>query len=273
MIEYLIGAGTIGAAALASKFLQFEQAQPTLKIHHRPFPLEWREILEEKWPIYRRLPENLRDQLEQLTLVFLERIEIRGIEELEITDEIRVLTASQACLLLVNQGTFFPAKLKSVVIRPSAYTATQHDSVGGVQSEREILVLGQSWENGLVVLSWDNTRTGAANAKDGRNLVLHEFAHQLDQADGQADGAPILGSPEQYERWQSVCSRVFADLQAKVNEGDKTLIDEYGATNPAEFFSVVTETFFEKPYYLKKKRPELYELFADYYQVDPLTWT
>lgn len=273
MIEYFIGAGTIGAAVLVSRLLQLEQTRPTLEIHHRPFPLEWRKILEKKWPIYGRLPENLRDQLEQLTLVFLERIEIRGVDGLEITDEIRVLTASQACLLLINQQTFFPAKLKSVVIRPSAYTAKTYDTVGGVQSEREIHVLGQSWESGLVVLSWDNTRTGAANAKDGRNLVLHEFAHQLDQADGQADGAPILGSPEQYKRWQSVCSRVFTDLQSKVNEGDKTLIDEYGATNPAEFFSVVTETFFEKPYYLKKKRPELYEIFTEYYQVDPLSWS
>lgn len=272
MIEILIVIGTFSAAALASQILKFEQTAPALKIHHRPFPLEWREILTKQWPIYNRLPESLRDQLEQLSLIFIERIEIRGIEGLEITDEIRILTASQACLLLVNQKTFFPAKLKSVVIRPKAYTATEHDSMGGVHSEREILVLGQSWENGLVVLSWDNTRTGANNAKDGRNLVLHEFAHQLDQADGQADGAPILGSREEYQRWQSVCSRVFADLQAKVKDGNKTLIDEYGATNPAEFFSVVTETFFEKPYYLKKKRPELYKLFADYYQVDPLGW-
>ena len=120
MIEYFIGAGTIGAAVLVSRLLQLEQTRPTLEIHHRPFPLEWRKILEKKWPIYGRLPENLRDQLEQLTLVFLERIEIRGVDGLEITDEIRVLTASQACLLLINQQTFFPAKLKSVVIRPSA---------------------------------------------------------------------------------------------------------------------------------------------------------
>lgn len=272
MIEIIIGAGTLGAAALAAKLLNSEQAEPVLQIHHRPFPVEWREILQEKWPLYNRLPEDLNDQLEQLTLVFLERIEIRGIEDLEITDEIRVLTAAQACLLLVNRNTFFPSKLKSVVIRPKAYTATQTDSAGGVHGEREILVLGQSWENGLVVLSWDNTETGAANMKDGRNLVLHEFAHQLDQADGTADGAPILGSKEEYDRWQQVCSRVFADLKAKVEAGDKTLIDDYGATNPAEFFSVVTETFFEKPYYLKKRRPELYALFSDYYRVDPLEW-
>ena len=180
MIEYIIGAGTLGAAALAAKMLNSEQAAPALKIHHRPFPVEWREILKDNWPLYSNLPDNLREQLEQLTLVFLERIEIRGIEGLEITDEIRVLTASQACLLLVNRNTFFPSKLKSVVIRPSAYTATQTSSAGGIQGERDILVLGQSWENGLVVLSWDNTQTGAANTKDGRNLVLHEFAHQLD---------------------------------------------------------------------------------------------
>ena len=272
MIEYIIGAGTLGAAALAAKILNSEQAAPALKIHHRPFPVEWRAILKDNWPLYSNLPDNLREQLEQLTLVFLERIEIRGIEGLEITDEIRVLTASQACLLLVNRNTFFPSKLKSVVIRPSAYTATQTSSAGGIQGERDILVLGQSWENGLVLLSWDNTQTGAANTKDGRNLVLHEFAHQLDQADGVADGAPILGSKEEYERWLEVCSRVFTDLKSKVEKGDKTLIDDYGATNPAEFFSVVTETFFEKPFYLKKRRPELYQLFCDYYRVDPLSW-
>lgn len=259
-------------AALAVKILSSESARPVIEIRHKPFPVEWRSILENQWPIYSRLPEELRGQLEQLSLIFIERIEIRGIEGLEITDEIRVLTASQACLLLINQKTFFPDKLRSVVIRPRGYTATQLESYGGITSEKEIQILGQSWENGLVVLSWDNTKSGACNAKDGRNLVIHEFAHQLDQADGRADGAPILGSREQYAKWRRVCSRIFTDLQAKVEEGDKTVIDEYGATNPAEFFSVVTETFFEKPFYLKKKRPELYELFEEYYQVDPLNW-
>tara|TARA_B100001971_G_C18150277_1_gene515434 strand:- start:5 stop:826 length:822 start_codon:yes stop_codon:yes gene_type:complete len=272
VIEYIIGAGTVIAAALAAKLLKGEQAEPVIEIHHKPFPIQWRQFLQEKWPIYRRLPENLRDQLDQLTLVFLERIEIRGIEGLEISDEIRVLTASQACLLLLNQNTFFPSKLKSVIIRPNAYSATQNNTIGGIHSEKEVLVLGQSWENGLVVLSLDNTKTGAANSKDGRNLVLHEFAHQLDQADGLSDGAPILGSREQYAKWKTVCSRVFTDLNIRINDGDKTLIDEYGATNPAEFFSVVTETFFEKPYYLKKKRPELYELFREYYRCNPVTW-
>ena len=268
----IIITGVLVAVIAFLKILSNKHELPDMELYHKPFPAEWRLILKKQWPIYSRLPEDLRDQLEQLALVFLERIEIRGIEGLEINDEIRVLTASQACILLINQKSFFPNKLRSVVIRPKGYTATQHESYGGIVSEKKIQVLGQSWENGLVVLSWDNTKSGARNAKDGRNLVMHEFAHQLDQADGQADGAPILGSPEQYAKWRKVCSRVFADLQRKIEEGEKTLIDEYGATNPAEFFSVVTETFFEKPFYLKKRRPELYQLFQEYYQIDPLNW-
>jgi len=246
--------------------------QESLELPNKPFPDEWRKILSDGWPIYRRLPEELKNELEQLTLVFLDRIEFRGVEGLKVTDEIRVLTAAQACLLLLNQGTFFTNKLKSVVMYPKAYKATTRDSFGAESAERQIAVQGQSWENGLVALSWDNTHTGAANTRDGRNLVLHEFAHQLDQADGLADGAPALGSKEQYRRWQTVCSRVFADLQDKVDRGQKTVIDEYGATNPAEFFSVATETFFEKPSQLNKKRPELYKLLREYYRVDPLTW-
>ena len=272
MTAIIIIVGTLIAVIVGSRILKHTHDLPDLEIHRKPFPDQWRWILKKQWPLYSRLPEDLRDQLEQLVLVFLERIKIRGVEGLDIDDEIRVLTASQACILLINQKSFFPKKLRSVVIRPKGYTATQHESYGGITSEKEIQVLGQSWENGLVVLSWDNTRSGARNAKDGRNLVIHEFAHQLDQADGRADGAPILGSPEQYAKWRKVCSRVFTDLQRKIEEGEKTIIDEYGATNPAEFFSVVTETFFEKPFYLKKRRPELYQLFQEYYQIDPLSW-
>ncbi len=272
MLEIIIIILILLTAILSSKLLAKKSLRPQIDVPRKPFPTEWKSILEKQWPLYLQLPNELQDQLEQLTLLFIDRIDIRGAEGLEITDEIRVLTASQACLLLVNQGTFFPDKLRSVVIRPKGYTATKQEAYGGIHTEKTIQVLGQSWESGLVVLSWDNTKSGAQNTKDGRNLVLHEFAHQLDQADGLADGAPILGSKDQYKQWRKVCTRVFADLQQKVESGDKTVIDYYGATNPAEFFSVTTETFFEKPYYLKKKRPELYELFAEYYKVDPLTW-
>ncbi len=272
MTELIIAAVAIVVATIVVRSMKSKDSPDCIELSGKTFPEEWRKILQSGWPLYNKLPDDLQHQLEQLTLVFLDRIDFRGVGGLTITDEIRVMTSAQACILLLNQGTFFTNKLRSAVIHPKAYSATSHDTIAGETTEKKIAVQGQSWENGFVVLSWDNTRTGAANAKDGRNLVIHEFAHQLDQSDGLTDGAPALGSREQYKRWQRVCSRVFSDLQDKVDRGQKTVIDEYGATNPAEFFSVATETFFEKPYQLNKKRPELYDLLREYYRVDPLTW-
>ena len=272
MTELIIAAVAIVVATIVVRSMKSKDSPDCIEFSDKLFPDEWRKILQSGWLLYNKLPDDLRYQLEQLTLVFLDRIDFRGVDGLTITDEIRVMTSAQACILLLNQGTFFTNKLRSAVIHPKAYSATSHDTIAGETTEKKIAVQGQSWENGLVVLSWDNTRTGAANAKDGHNLVLHEFAHQLDQADGLADGAPALGSSEQYKRWQKICSRVFADLQQKVDRGHKTVIDDYGATNAAEFFSVSTETFFEKPRQLNKKRPELYDLLREYYRVDPLTW-
>lgn len=272
MTELIIVIFAALAAVIVARSIKSKTKADGIILPDKPFPEEWRKILKSGWPLYNKLPDDLRHQLEQLTLVFLDRIDFRGVDGLTITDEIRVITSAQACILLLNQGTFFTNKLRSAVIHPKAYSATSHDTIAGETTEKKIAVQGQSWENGLVVLSWDNTQTGASNAKDGRNLVIHEFAHQLDQSDGLTDGAPVLGSREQYKRWQKVCSRVFSDLQDKVDRGQKTVIDDYGATNPAEFFSVATETFFEKPYQLNKKRPELYDLLREYYRVDPLAW-
>ena len=272
MPELIIVAIAVVAAIIIAWSMKSNVSPDGIKLLNEPFPEEWRKILQPRWPLYGKLPDDLRHQLEQLTLVFLDRIDFRGVDGLTITDEIRVVTSAQACILLLNQGTFFTNKLRSAVIHPKSYSTTTSDTIAGETTEKKIAVQGQSWENGLVVLSWDNTRTGAANSKDGRNLVIHEFAHQLDQSDALTDGAPVLGSREQYKRWQKVCSRVFSDLQDKVDRGQKTVIDDYGATNPAEFFSVATETFFEKPHQLNKKRPELYDLLREYYRVDPLTW-
>ena len=272
MPELIIVAIAVVAATIIAWSVKSNVSPNGIELPNEPFPEEWKNILQSGWPLYSKLPDDLRHQLERLTLVFLDRIDFKGVDGLAITDEIRVMTSAQACILLLNQGTFFTNKLRSAVIHPKAYSATSHDTIAGETMEKKIAVQGQSWENGLVVLSWDNTRTGAANSKDGRNLVIHEFAHQLDQSDGLTDGAPVLGSKEQYKRWQRVCSRVFSDLQDKIDRGQKTVIDDYGATNPAEFFSVATETFFEKPYQLNKKRPELYDLLREYYRVDPLTW-
>jgi len=132
-------------------------------------------------------------------------------------------------------------------------------------------VLGESWDHGRVILSWDDVEKGAADFSDGHNVVLHEFAHQLDSLSGSTNGAPVLRR-NSYKSWASVLTQNYEDLQQRSVRAQKTVMDEYGTTNPAEFFAVATETFFEKPLQLKDRRPELYEELATYYAVDPIAW-
>jgi Mlc titration factor MtfA (ptsG expression regulator) len=133
-------------------------------------------------------------------------------------------------------------------------------------------VAGQSWDRGTVVLAWDHVRQGAVNIFDGHNVVFHEFAHQLDTEDGTADGMPILAESSRYRPYIRVVGAAYDRFLKRVEKGRKTVLDDYGATNPAEFFAVATETFFEKPWQLKKKRPGLYEEFRQYYGLDPSSW-
>ena len=121
----------------------------------------------------------------------------------------------------------------------------------------------------MVVLSWDDVRAGASDIHDGHNVVLHEFAHQLDQEDGAADGAPILDRRSQYVAWARVLGGEYERLRRASRAGKESVLDEYGATNPAEFFAVATECFFEKPAQLRRKHPELYEELKEYYRQDP----
>jgi Mlc titration factor MtfA (ptsG expression regulator) len=123
-----------------------------------------------------------------------------------------------------------------------------------------------------VVLAWDSVQHGAANFADGQNLVIHEFAHQLDQEDGSGDGAPILDGGSSYVAWARVLSQEYERLRKRVGKGKKTVMDAYGASHPAEFFAVASEAFFEKPRQLRSKHPELYDELRKFYQVDPLEW-
>ena len=144
------------------------------------------------------------------------------------------------------------------------------ESVGpGVVREGVSVRLGEAWQHGPVILSWDDVLHGAADIHDGHNVVLHEFAHQLDQEAGAAEGAPILPTRSMYVAWARVLSAEYTRLQEDVKHGRKTIIDKYGAVNPAEFFAVATECFFEKARQLKEKHPELYEELRIFYRQDP----
>jgi Mlc titration factor MtfA (ptsG expression regulator) len=238
-----------------------------------PFPNEWEKILEKNVSLYRYLPDALKEQLHNDIKIFIDEKHFEGMGGLEITDEIKVTIAAEACLLLLNRKNSDYPGLSSIVVYPNAYVAKQNAIVdGGVHIEEQSVRLGESWHHGSVVLAWDNVKQGAINPQDGHNVVMHEFAHQLDQEDGVSDGAPILEKRSSYATWAHILSEEFEHLRFNVEHHKKSVMDKYGATNPAEFFAVATETFFEKPVQLKKKAPDLYNELKSFYKVDPVEW-
>jgi Mlc titration factor MtfA (ptsG expression regulator) len=237
------------------------------RLRSQPFPPDWRFIVSRNVPIFRRLPR--RDQAELLghVQVFLNEKYFEGCGGLTVTDEMRVTIAAQACLLLLHRQTDYYPELVTILIYPSAYIAREDRYLGGnIWAEGEEDLLGHTgWRMGSLVLAWDEAKCGAANPTDGRNLVMHEFAHQLDFEDSQIDGAPSLSTRRESVEWARVMTREFEALQRADEAGTPTILDTYGATDPAEFFAVATEVFFERPLALRAKHPEMYAQLATFY--------
>jgi Mlc titration factor MtfA (ptsG expression regulator) len=243
-------------------------------LRRRPFPEAWREILRRRVPYFRLLPADLQLQLKKHIHVFLAEKPFIGCAGLEVIEEMRVVIAAQACLLLLNRRRpdYF-ANLRQILIYPGAFIVdrVQTDGAGVLQEQRHVLS-GESWSQGQVILSWDDVVDGAAVVDDGRNVVIHEFAHQLDQQNGQANGAPFFVGRAKRARWARVLGDEFARLQDAARDGLPTLLSYYGATNPAEFFAVSSEVFFEQPARMAGEHPELYRELNRFYRVDPMSW-
>lgn len=239
------------------------------RIRSQPFPPEWLAIIERNVPMHARLPEADRLELQRRVLVFIDEKNFEGAGGLEMTDEIRVTIAAQACILLLrlDDDDYYP-RLRSVVVYPTAYRVPGEVRPGEVAPEHAVH-LGESWNDGAVVLSWNSARRGAADPRDGKNVILHEFAHQLDQEDGAADGTPELDTWALYAPWARVLSEHYLALRKAARAGRKTLLDHYGATHEAEFFAVASECFFERPAQLRTRHPELYDELSRYYGQDP----
>ena len=242
-------------------------------IRARPFPAAWRAILKRLVPCFRALPADLQLQLKRHIQVFLAEKAFLGCDGLEITDEIRVTIAAQACLLILNRPTNYYPGLTQILVYPRPFVAPRrHTDEAGVIHHGHQVLSGESWSQGQVILSWQDTLDGAAAPHDGQNVVIHEFAHQLDQATGSANGAPALARRAHYERWSAVLGAEFETLQARTARREDTLFDDYGATDPAEFFAVISEVFFEQPQRMATEHPALYQELRAFYQLDPLSW-
>jgi len=268
IILFLITGGAVWAFRVIAAA---RKQRKRLELLSSPFPPEWAEILKNNLPPYRNLPPQLQQQLHDYIRIFVGEKSFEGCGGLDLTDEIRVTIASQACLLLLNRKKDCYPKLYSVLVYPSTYVAGTRSNLTPQPSETSVR-LGESWGHGAVVLAWDSVKHGAKNFRDGHNVTMHEFAHQLDQEDGRGDGAPILETRSAYSAWSRVFSKEYELLRHRTGKDRKSVMARYGATNPAEFFAVVTETFFEKPAQLNKKHPDLYEEMQKFYKLNPIEW-
>lgn len=242
------------------------------RIRRQPFPRAWRDVLQRRWAGWQQLPADLQLQVKKHTQVLLAEKPFIGCQGLVLTDEMRVLIAAQASLLLLNRRAGYFRNLRQVLVYPGAFVVDRAVNEGGVVRDERRALAGESWQQGQLILSWDDVLQGAATANDGRNVVIHEFAHQLDQEAGGANGAPWLATPARRRRWATVMAHEFEQLRQRLQGGGHGLIDRYAATDPAEFFAVVSEVFFEQPGALAAEHPALFREFAQYYATNPLHW-
>lgn len=265
---FFAGAAIALALALAAWWPRWRRR----RVLAAPFPAAWRDILARRVPVYGRLDSDLQAQLQDRIKLFLHGKTFYGCGGLEVDDEIRLTIAAQACLLLLNRRTDIFGALRYILVYPAAFVVPWVEyRDGGVQVSAEVGMEGESWDSGKVILSWEDVRHDAKVGR-GRNLVLHEFAHQLDHENGSTDGAPRLSDAAAAERWQRVMSAAYAQLQDERDAGREGVIDNYGATDPAEFFAVVTEAFYEQPHALAESHADVFAELRDFYCVDPRAW-
>jgi len=265
-----IGLGVIGAIVLAM-YLKQRHRQ---KLMCEQLPQEYIEVLEKNVALYSILPEKLQKELQGRIAIFLDEKDFEGCGGLEITTRVKVTIAAFACMLLLNKEFDYYPSLNSILVYPDAYVAeNSRSSLGGVAVvQKESARLGESWTHGNLVLSWQQIENEACDIHRHQNVILHEFAHQLDQLDGCADGVPPLPNKGIYPEWRNVMTKEYNQLCEEAQHAVRDVIDWYGATNPAEFFAVTTESFFCNPIALQKAHEKLYNLFIEFYQLDPGTW-
>lgn len=253
-------------------FLNWFRNRRRAAILSGPFPAEWEGILERGVRHVAALPAEMQSKMRRLICVFVAEKNWEGCRGLEVTEEMKVVIAAQACLLVVGwPEEFHFDHVLSILVYPSGYVAKDVEITrAGVVLEGKEARLGEAWWRGPVVLSWLDARAGGRMESPGRNLVLHEFAHQLDMMNGRiTDGTPPLDSHEEARRWGKVMEPEYQRLVERSAHGIPTLLDWYGAKNRAEFFAVATETFFERPRLFRRHHPAIYELFRDYYRQNP----
>jgi Mlc titration factor MtfA (ptsG expression regulator) len=241
------------------------------RLRATPFPAAWRRIAHDNAPCCRPLAATERTALFGHAQVLLAEKRFEGCGGLELTDEIRVTIAVQAALLLLNRVPRYYPRLSAILVYPTHYVAPVERMIpGGILVEGDEARVGESWHHGNVVLSWQDIRHDALRRRRGHNVILHEFAHQLDGESGAVDGMPALPSRAAREAWARDFQAAFEGLKGALAGGRRGgILRPYAATSPPEFFAVATEAFFEQPVGLRRAHRAVYDHLSQYYAQDP----
>ncbi|HWO25548.1 MAG TPA: M90 family metallopeptidase [Kofleriaceae bacterium] len=242
------------------------------RILETPFPAAWDEHIAQNVAITHRLGVAERMKLRELVQVFLAEKHFEGCGGLELTEEMKVTIAAQACVLLLGRDASLYDDVGSILVYPSVVMSPPR-KLGVFEQPRApigsgALLQGEAIMGGPVILAWDSVLAGGREEVPG-NVVFHELAHKIDMANGAVDGAPPLASRAEIRRWAAVCSAAYDRLRQDIALGWPPAIDPYGATNEAEFFAVATEAFFTRPTELRAREPELHAVLAAFYRVEP----
>ena len=233
-------------------------------------------ISEEAWkqavlllPLLQGLSNDELQRLKELSILFIDAKEFEGARGLIINQHMILMIALQACLPILNLGLAKYKNWYTIIVYPATFVTnrTVIDD-GGVVSQEKSSMLGEAWHRGPVILAWDETET--AGIIDGHNLVIHEFAHKLDMQNGTANGYPPLNFGMKRKHWVSAFTKGFEHFQKRCHKNELYGISCYGATSPAEFFSVLSEVFFEKSEIIDKHYPDIYKQLCLYYRQSPV---
>ncbi|MBT8149434.1 MAG: zinc-dependent peptidase [Gammaproteobacteria bacterium] len=265
-------------AAIICTWLLWRKMRTILRARRRtrllaqPLPTEWQALLQRYVALYLRLPGELREKLHGQINYFLQDKHFVGRNGQQIDDKIRLTIAGNACLLALGHEREIFTNFKTILVYPEAFIAKQVSHDGSIVHHAKTARAGESWHRGPLVLSWQAVLQGSIDGYDGHNVVLHEFAHKLDEENITTNGTPLLRDSSHYAQWVEVLNKEYGEFLQRVERRSNKVIDAYGAESPPEFFAVASETFFEKPVLMQQRLPDLYEQLQRYYAVDPASW-
>jgi MtfA peptidase len=255
---------------MRSLWQRLRQRSERRALQRRAIPEPIWQLTLTRFPFLARRETAELEELRRLTSLFLDRKEFSGAQGLQVSDDIAVAIAAQACLPVLKLGLEAYAGFVGIVVQPDEVRVRREvlDDAGVVHEYDDVLA-GEAMEGGPVMLSWRDVSASGESAAWGYNVVVHEFAHVLDMGDGLADGMPPLPSAAARRHWQQVMEHEYTAFCAAVDARHGTVVDPYGAESPEEFFAVASEAFFITPYDLRAEMSALYTLLVGYYRQDP----